>query len=52
MHSVSGIINILSSTEKEEFVLFLKKQNKRHDTHNIQLFTLLKTDDIIEKNID
>ena len=52
MNSVSGIINILSSTEKEEFVLFLKKQNKRHDTHNIQLFTLLKTDDIIEKNID
>ncbi|MEO4003990.1 hypothetical protein [Flavobacterium sp. CAU 1735] len=52
MNSVSGIINILSSTEKEEFILFLKKQNKRHDTHNIQLFTLLKTDDIIEKNID
>lgn len=52
MNTVSGIINILSDTEKKEFVLFLKKQNKRQDTYNIQLFELLKTNDIKEKNID
>jgi len=52
MHSVSGIINILSNAEKEEFILFLKKQNKRRDTHNIQLFNLLKNDDIKEKSIN
>jgi len=46
MNAVSGIINILSNTEKEEFIGYLKKKNKRHDTKNIQLFSLLKTDDI------
>lgn len=49
MNSVSGIINTLSNIEKEEFVAFLKKKNKRHDTQNIQLFHLLKTDDIKEE---
>lgn len=37
---------MLSVSEKKEFVLFLKKKNKRTDTKNIQLFQLLKTDDI------
>lgn len=46
MNSVSGIINTLSINEKEEFIAFLKKKNKRHDTQNIQLFNLLKTNDI------
>ena len=46
MNSVSGIINTLSITEKKEFIAFLKKKNKRHDTQNIQLFNILKTDDI------
>lgn len=46
MNSVSGIINTLSIAEKEEFIAFLKKKNKRHDTQNIQLFHFLKTDDI------
>lgn len=49
MNSVSGIINILTLDEKEAFVLFLKKKNKRSDTQNIQLFNLLKTDDINEE---
>ncbi|UUC46159.1 hypothetical protein [Flavobacterium cerinum] len=52
MNSVSGIINILSDAEKQEFIRFLKQQNKRHDTQNIQLFNLLKSDDINENNID
>lgn len=46
MNSVSGIINTLSIQEKDEFIAFLKKKNKRHDTQNIQLFNFLKTDDI------
>ncbi len=46
MNSVSGIIKTLTLAEKEEFTLFLKKKNKRHDTQNIQLFNLLKNDDI------
>lgn len=45
MNSVSGIINTLSSSEIDEFIFFLKRKNKRHDTKNIQLFQLLKTDD-------
>ncbi|MGX7667755.1 hypothetical protein [Flavobacterium pedocola] len=46
MNAITEIINLLTDAEEKEFILFLKKKNKRHDTKNIKFFNLLKTDDI------
>lgn len=46
MDSISGIINSLTESEKDEFIQFIKKKNKRKDVKNISLFESLKTDDI------
>lgn len=46
MDTLSEIISILNNEETKDFKLYLKKKNKRHDTKNIELFSILKTGDI------
>ena len=41
MNTISSIISTLSTEEKRNFLVFLKKKNKRSDTKNIALFSLL-----------
>ena len=51
MDTLSELINLLSNSDKKDFIAFQKKKNKRADVKNIRLFNLLETDDIkyIEK---
>jgi hypothetical protein len=42
MNNISTLISILSSEEKKQFVLKLKRKNKRNDVKNIELFYLLE----------
>ncbi len=46
MDTLSELISILNDNEIKEFKLFLKQKNKRNDVKNIDLFSILKTDDI------
>lgn len=46
MDSLSELINLLNSTEKEHFKQFLQRKNKRTDVKNLQLLDLIETDDI------
>lgn len=41
MNDVIAIINLLTTTEKQKFIRFLDKKNKRHDTRNITLFSAI-----------
>ena len=43
MNTISDIISILSEEEKRNFIVQLRKKNRRSDTKNIQLFKLLDT---------
>lgn len=42
MTDLNVIVTTLTVEEQQQFVLFLKKKNKRNDTKNIQLFKLLQ----------
>ena len=46
MDSLSELINLLNSTEKQDFKQFLQRKNKRADVKNLQLLDLIETDDI------
>ncbi|SDH34179.1 hypothetical protein SAMN04488121_11189 [Chitinophaga filiformis] len=46
MDSLSELINLLNSTEKQDFKQFLQRKNKRSDVKNLQLLDLIETDDI------
>jgi len=44
MNTISNIIQILSEEEKREFILQLKKKNRRTDTKNLSLFKLIEAE--------
>jgi len=46
MDSLSELINLLNSNEKQSFRQFLQRKNKRTDVKNLVLLDLLETDDI------
>ena len=46
MDALSQLIDLLTEKEKTDFSLFLSRKNKREDVKNIDLFNILKTDDI------
>ena len=46
MDSLSELVNLLNSSEKELFRQFLQRKNKRSDVKNLQLLNLMETDDI------
>lgn len=46
MDTLSELISILNDNESKDFKLYLKQKNKRNDVKNIELFSILKTDDI------
>lgn len=46
MDTLSELISILNDNEIKEFKLFLKQKNKRNDVKNIDLLSILHTDDI------
>ena len=51
MNNISLIIATLTEEDKKNFILLLKKRNKRHDTKNIDLFTILDRQEPVE-NLD
>ncbi len=51
MNDLKQIVSTLSSDEKQKFISFLEKKNKRKDTKNIQLFKLLSKDDLESSSI-
>lgn len=46
MDSLSELINLLNTSEKQLFRQFLHRKNKRSDVKNLQLLGFLETDDI------
>lgn len=46
MDSLSELINLLNTNEKQLFRSFLNRKNKRTDVKNLQLLNLIETDDI------
>jgi len=51
MNALEEIVSILSDDDKQAFISFLKKKNKRQDVQNISLFKMIETDDIsLQKN--
>ncbi|WCM43417.1 hypothetical protein MG290_07090 [Flavobacterium sp. CBA20B-1] len=46
MDALSELISILNEEESKDFKHYLKLRNKRNDTKNIELFSILKTVDI------
>src|SRR6185312_5808114 len=50
MDSLSELVTLLNSTDKKLFRQFLQRKNKRNDVKNLQLFDLIKTDDINDLN--
>ncbi|MCR8560714.1 hypothetical protein KXD93_23865 [Mucilaginibacter sp. BJC16-A38] len=46
MDSLSELVNLLNSTDKKLFRLFLQQKNKRFDVKNLALLDLIETDDI------
>ena len=51
MNKISGIIHVLSSEERKNFLSYLKQKNKRKDIKNIKLFRLLEKNPNVE-NLD
>ena len=45
MNDLKQIVSTLSSDEKQQFISFLEKKNKRKDAKNTHLFKLLSKDD-------
>lgn len=53
MNALEDIVHIMSNDDKQAFVGYLNKKNKRKDVQNIKLFNLIETDDIyLQKNTD
>lgn len=50
MDTLSELISLLNNNDEIDFKNFLKRKNKRDDVKNIELFDLVKTDDINKKN--
>lgn len=46
MDVIYDLTSLMDDADKKEFVLFLKKKNKRKDTKNIMLFFMFQNDDI------
>jgi hypothetical protein len=46
MIQLGTIISTFSKDEQQQFILYLEKKNKRHDTKNIQLFKLIAAEDL------
>lgn len=46
MNAITDIISLMNIEDKRAFNLYLRKNNKRKDTKNTQLFKLIETDDI------
>ncbi len=46
MDALSELISILNDHDSKDFKLYLKQKNRRNDVKNIELFSILKTDDI------
>ncbi|MEM6515619.1 MAG: hypothetical protein AAF688_05505 [Bacteroidota bacterium] len=51
MNNLSAVIKSLTPEEELQFELFLKRKNKRKDTKNVELFLLLKEDNLSSKEI-
>ncbi len=51
MNDLKQVISTLSSDEKQQFISFLEKKNKRKDAKNIQLFKLLSKNDLDSSEI-
>ncbi len=51
MNDLKQVISTLSSDEKQQFISFLEKKNKRKDAKNIQLFKLLSLNDLDSSEI-
>lgn len=52
MNTLKQLIHIFSEEERKQFLVYLKKKNRRGDTKNVQLFQLIaqgKTNDIDRK---
>ncbi|WP_223033710.1 hypothetical protein [Hanstruepera marina] len=49
--NIKAIISTLSFEERQQFVLYLEKKNKRSDAKNIQLFKLLCSKELSSKDI-
>lgn len=46
MDILSELISLLNDNDSKDFKFYLKQKNKRNDVKNIELFSILKTDDI------
>ncbi|WP_413532102.1 hypothetical protein [Empedobacter brevis] len=46
MDNLSELISLLNTENYNDFIKYLKQNNKRNDTKNIQLLKFIKTDDI------
>jgi len=51
MNDLNQIISTFSSDEKQQFINYLERKNKRNDTKNIQLFKLLSKKELDSKSI-
>ena len=51
MNDLNQIIDTFSSDEKQQFISFLEKKNKRKDAKNIQLFKLLSKNELDSTSI-
>ncbi len=46
MNAIQEVIHLMNNEDIKAFTMYLDKKNKRKDVRNIELFNLLKTDDI------
>ncbi|MEH6535433.1 MAG: hypothetical protein V7719_03500 [Psychroserpens sp.] len=51
MTDLNAIVSTFSSEDEQRFINYLDKKNKRNDTKNIELFKLLKADELTSKEI-
>ncbi len=52
MNAIQEVINLMNDDDIKAFNIYITKKNKRKDVKNIELFNILKTDDIkFEKKI-
>ena len=52
MTDLNTIIATLNTEEKQKFIIYLEKKNKRKDTKNIQLFKLIHSNKHSSKTIN
>ncbi|TBN00855.1 hypothetical protein EYD45_13595 [Hyunsoonleella flava] len=51
MNDLNTMVSSFSKEEQQRFIAFLEKKNKRQDTKNIQLFKLLRNDELNSKDV-